>query len=228
MWSLVQRRSIRRHLGDESKVLPGQAVNASGRDLSDPDHGLSSAPTCGSWDQQCLVDNHHRHDAAADSVVVRLTGDDDPLNPQNWPLSSRCKNMAILFLLVFVQGWAGGADAMSNAAASRAFGVSSVAQNLSTAMYLWGIGTGALFAGPVSESAGRNPTYLASTFLFLCFVLGSTLAPTFGGQLVCRYLTGLFSSATLAINGSSVSDQFRPVKRALVFPVIAWANVAGK
>jgi hypothetical protein len=59
------------------------------------------------------------------------------------------------------------------------------------------------------------------------FVLGSALTSTFGGQLVCRYFVGLFASATLAINGASVGDQFRPVKRAFVFPVIAWANIAG-
>ncbi len=59
-------------------------------------------------------------------------------------------------------------------------------------------------------------------------VLGSALTSNFAGFLVCRYLTGLFSSATLSINGASVRDQFRPVKRAFVFPVIAWANIAGK
>ncbi|KAK4096612.1 MFS general substrate transporter [Parathielavia hyrcaniae] len=47
----------------------------------------------------------------------------------------------------------------------------------------------------------------------------------FGGRIVCRFLVGLCASATLTINGSSVKDQFRPVKRAFVFPVIAWANV---
>jgi len=61
----------------------------------------------------------------------------------------------------------------------------------------------------------------------MCFVLGSAMTSTFGGQLVCRYLVGLFASATLAINGASVGDQFRPVKRAFVFPIIAWANIAG-
>lgn len=34
------------------------------------------------------------------------------------------------------------------------------------------------------------------------------------------------SSATLGINGASVSDMFRPVKRAGWFSMIAWANVA--
>jgi hypothetical protein len=58
-------------------------------------------------------------------------------------------------------------------------------------------------------------------------VLGTALTRNFAGQVVCRYFAGLFASPTLSINGSSVRDQFRPVKRAFVFPMIAWANVAG-
>lgn len=163
-----------------------------------------------------------------DKIVVRLEGDDDPLDPKNWPLLARCKNIAILSFLIFAQAWAGAAESMANKTASAEFGVSQVAENLSTSMYLFGIGSGALFAGPLSETVGRNPTYLVSTFCYLFFVLGSALTPTFGGQVVCRLFVGLFSSATLSINGSSVRDQFRPVKRAFAFPIIAWANVAGK
>lgn len=160
-------------------------------------------------------------------IWVRKVGPDDPIDPQNWSLLSRSKNIAILTVLIFTQSWAGSADSAANLQASRDFGVSEVAENLTTAMYLFGIGSGSLFAGPLSESIGRNPTYLGSTFIYLLFLLGSGLTPTFAGQVICRYFVGLFSSATLAINGSSVSDQFRPVKRALVFPIVAWANIAG-
>jgi hypothetical protein len=51
---------------------------------------------------------------------------------------------------------------MANAQASREFHVSKVAEN---AMYLFDIGSGALFAGPLSETVGRNLTCLISTFL---------------------------------------------------------------
>lgn len=158
---------------------------------------------------------------------MRTNGNSDTIDPQNWSLLSRSKNIAILSLLIFTQTWAGSADSPANEAASREFGVSKVAENLSTAMYLFGIGSGSLFAGPISESIGRNPTYLGSTFIYLLFLLGSAQTPTFAGQIICRFFVGLFSSATLSINGSSVRDQFRPVKRAFVFPIIAWANIAG-
>lgn len=108
---------------------------------------------------------------------------------------------------------------------SQTFGVSKVAENLSQAMYL--LGSGSLFVRPLSETFGRNPIYLIFSFGYMLFLLGSALISTFGGQIVCRYLVGLFASATLAINCASVGAQFRPVKRAFVFPVIAWASVAG-
>ena len=172
------------------------------------------------------ADNNTEHD---DRIWVRLEDEEnDPLNPKNWSLRSRTKNIAVLSLLIFVQAWAGGAESMANAKASAQFGVSKVAENLSTAMYLFGIGSGALIAGPLSETIGRNPTYLVATLLFLFFVFGSAMAPNFAAQVVCRYLVGLASSATLSINGGSVRDQFRPVKRSWVFPLIAWANVTGE
>lgn len=95
-------------------------------------------------------------------------------------------------------------------------------------MYLLGIGVGCLVAGPLSETKGRNPVYLVATFCYLFFVLGCALTKTFGGQIACRFFTGFYASGTLGINGASVRDQFRPVKRSFVFPVIAWANVACK
>ena len=158
---------------------------------------------------------------------MKATGDGDLIDPQNWSAACRTKNIAILSLLIFTQAWAGSAGSQANEQVSQEFGVSKVAENLSTAMYLFGVGSGSLFAGPISESIGRNPTYLGSTFVFLLFLLGSALTPTFTGQVICRYFVGLFSSATLSINGCSVGDQFRPVKRAFVFPVIAWVNIIG-
>ena len=168
-----------------------------------------------------------RRDSHHSTFWVRSESDDDPLNPRNWPLTTRCRNIAVLCFLIFVQGWAGAAESMVNAEAAKEYNVSPQAENLATALYLFGIATGALFAGPVSETVGRNPTYLIPSLVYLLFVLGATLSPNFGGHMVCRYFVGVFASATLSINGASVRDQFRPVKRAFVFPVIAWANVAG-
>jgi hypothetical protein len=219
MWSVVQHRRLQRQAAAQSnnnhpqieKNGNASLTETASRDAENSDHPSSL-----------------QQNKATAKIYIKTTGEDDPLDPHNWPLLERSKNIAILAYLIFVQAWAGAAESMANTAASSEQGHSKVAENLTVAMYLFGIGTGSLLAGPISETVGRNPTYLVATFCYLCFIVGSALAPNFGGRMVCRFLLGFFASATLSINGSSVKDQFRPVKRAFVFPAIAWTNVAGK
>jgi DHA1 family multidrug resistance protein-like MFS transporter len=161
-------------------------------------------------------------------IFVECASKDDPLDARNWPLRRRARVVTILCLLGFVQAWAGASNSLANTKASKSYHVSQVAENLSTAMYLFGIGTGCVFTGPLSESFGRNPINMTFSFAYLFFVMGTALSSTFASQIVCRYFVGLASSATLGINGASVNDMFRPVKRALWFPLIAWVNVARK
>ncbi|KAF3033610.1 hypothetical protein E8E12_001161 [Didymella heteroderae] len=159
-------------------------------------------------------------------TIVELEDDNDPIDPHNWPLLKRARTMLILSMLVFTQAWAGACDSLGNSKASTEYHVSPVAEDLATAMYLFGIGSGCLFVGPLSQALGRNPVYLGFTLVYLCFILGTSLAKNYASQVVLRYLAGLASSAALGINGASVGDMFRPVERALWFPVIAWVNVA--
>lgn len=161
-------------------------------------------------------------------VIVELEGDNDPIDPHNWPLLKRARTILILSMLVFTQAWAGACDSLGNQRASAQYHVSPVAEDLSTAMYLFGIGSGCLFVGPLSQTLGRNPVYLSGTLIYLCFILGTSLAKNYASQVVFRYLAGLASSAALGINGATVGDMFRPVERSLWFPVIAWVNVARK
>lgn len=234
MWSYVQYRRIGQSVEAEIKekyTKEGETQQGvSGTKQPDLEHGNVRTETPQKQTGLHMGFKPHKRKRTTgkeleDVVIVKVLGGSDPLDPKNWSIRERSKNIFILSILIFVQAWAGAAESMGNAEASREFHVGQIAENLATAMYLFGVGSGALFVGPLSETVGRNPTYLTSTFCYLFFVLGSALTPTFGGQVVCRYFVGLFSSATLAINGASVSDQFRPVKRAFVFPIIAWVNV---
>lgn len=225
-----QRRGVRRKSeGHDQTSLVKQDTSSSKMSTEErvSTHSMKSNDQQDSKHQDVERGSNHSNNKDSDPYTVGSTDDDDPFNPKNWPLLDRCKNIAILTLLIFVQAWAGSSVSMANLTISKEFHVSQVAENMSTAMYLFGIGSGSLFVGPLSETVGRNPTYLGGTFCYLLFVLGCALAPNFGAQIVCRYFVGLCASATLAINGGSVRDQFRPVKRSGVFPVIAWANVAG-
>jgi MFS family permease len=163
-----------------------------------------------------------------EKVLVSLDSDNDSLDPHNWPILQRAKTMFILGILVFVQAWAGACDSLENTKASQQFRVSPVAQDLTTAMYLFGIGSGCLFVGPLSQRFGRNPVYLGFSLIYLFFLLGNVLSKDYGSQIVCRYFTGVASSAALGINGASVGDLFNPLDRTLWFPLMAWFNVVRK
>ena len=223
MQSFIQRRRITRDVARQHEPTNKSIIDDNGC----PKEGQEGLVRQESPPGQ-PAGSEHQDQRRHGSCILVVASDDDPINPCNWTLLLRGKNIAVLALLIFTQAWAGGAESMANSQISHEFGVSQTAENLSTAMYLFGIGSGSLLAGPISETLGRNPTYLIPTAFYLCFVVGTALTPTFGGQVACRYLVGLSASATLSINGASVRDQFRPVKRSFVFPVIAWANVTGK
>lgn len=87
--------------------------------------------------------------------------------------------------------------------------------------------TGALFAGPVSETLGRNPVYIAHLSLFMIFIMASALAPSIGAQLAFRFIAGFFGSTPLKCAGDSISDLWSPVERVYAFPDFAHAAFMG-
>jgi hypothetical protein len=232
MWSIVQYKRIGKDVDREWQQQATQRNNTSRnllRGIQQSDETLRNPdPEQHAFEQMNKENDKEGSTRQDGKVIVELNGDNDPLDPHNWPLLKKVNTLLILCLLVFTQAWAGACDSQANSKASLRYHVSPVAQNLSTAMYLFGIGSGCLFVGPLSQTLGRNPVYLGFTFAYLFFIMGTALSKNYASQVVCRYLAGLASSAALGINGASVGDMFRPVERALWFPVMAWVNVVRK
>lgn len=154
-------------------------------------------------------------------IKVECEGSHDQADPRNWPNLKRAQTFIILFILVFSQGWVSTCDSNSVKPAAREFHVSETSETLATALFLVGLATGCLIAGPLSEQFGRNPIYILSSLFFLCFTLGTALAPNFGGQLALRFISGLFSSPTLSVYGGSLADLFNDTERNLAWPIFA-------
>ncbi len=111
--------------------------------------------------------------------------------------------------------------------ASAEFGVSEVTESLATGLFLIGFGVGALFAGPFSETIGRNPVYITTLSLYMVFIMASGLAPDIGAQLAFRFLAGFFGSTPLTCAGGSISDLWNPMERVYAFPIFATAAFMG-
>jgi MFS family permease len=159
--------------------------------------------------------------------VVGYEGHDDPMNPKSW---SRTKRFAVTFSVASigcVVGLASSIDSSAVREASAEFGVSEVVESMATGLFLIGFGAGALFAGPFSETLGRNPVYIVTLAVYMIFVMAAALSPNIGAQLAFRFIGGCFAATPLVCAGGTISDIWTPMERVYTFPIFAVAAFAG-
>ena len=112
--------------------------------------------------------------------------------------------------VAFIAGFGSSIDAPVIPQAAKEFHVSEEAESLATVLFLVGFGAGAPFAGPLSETFGRNSIYLGTLLVFCCWILGSALAPNFGAQLAFRFLAGFFGSTAFTTAGGTQRGKIFP------------------
>ncbi|KAK9311421.1 major facilitator superfamily domain-containing protein [Lipomyces starkeyi] len=159
--------------------------------------------------------------------IVGWDGEGDPANPHNFSKTRRVVTTLIVSSIAFVVGMASSIDSAVLRQAAADFGVSEVAESLATGIYLIGYSVGALFAGPFSETLGRNVVYISTLMLFSIFIMASGLAPNFGAQVVFRFLAGFFGSTPLVCAGGSTSDMWDAVEKTYAFPIFAVGGFCG-
>lgn len=159
--------------------------------------------------------------------VVGYEDENDPNDPHNWSTWVRIRCTLTIAGIGIVVGFASAVDASAIPQASKDFGVSEVTESLATGLFLIGFGVGALFAGPISETIGRNPVYIATLALYMVFIMASALAPNIGAQLAFRFIAGCFASTPLTCAGGSISDLWNPLERVYTFPIFANAAFTG-
>ncbi|XMA18391.1 hypothetical protein WAI453_011182 [Rhynchosporium graminicola] len=159
--------------------------------------------------------------------VVGYESEKDTMNPHNLPLSTRVSATMLIASIGFIVGFASSVDSAAITQAAEEFGVSEVAESLATGLFLIGFGVGALFAGPISETVGRNPVYIVTLAIYMIWTMASALAPNFAAQIIFRFLAGFFSSTPLTCAGGSLSDLWDPMERVYTFPVFANAAFMG-
>ncbi|KAB8437371.1 hypothetical protein FH972_025050 [Carpinus fangiana] len=166
-------------------------------------------------------------DKDAKVFVVDFHGPDDPLNPHNWSRTARWFATANIASIAFIVGFASSVDSGILREAAEEFGVSEVVESLATGLFLIGFGVGGLTSGPLSETLGRNPVYIATLALYMVFIMASALAPNIGAQLAFRFIAGYFGSTPLTCAGGSLADMWDPMERVYTFPLFANAGFSG-
>ncbi|KAK3168480.1 hypothetical protein OEA41_004928 [Lepraria neglecta] len=159
--------------------------------------------------------------------VVGYEGEKDIMDPHNWSFTTRIGATVNIASIGWIVGFASSVDSAALTQASMDFGVSEVAESLATGLFLIGFGVGALLAGPVSETIGRNPVYITTLSLYMIFIMASALAPNISAQLAFRFIAGCFAATPLTCAGGSISDLWNPMERVYAFPVFANAAFMG-
>ncbi|RMY07061.1 hypothetical protein D0867_09485 [Hortaea werneckii] len=159
--------------------------------------------------------------------VVGYEGPNDPNDPHNWPLSRRIPCTFLVAGIGCVVGIASAIESSALKPAAEEFGVAEVVESMATGLFLIGFGAGSLFAGPISETVGRNPVYICTLAIYMCFLVGCGLAPNIGGQLAMRFIAGCFASTPLTCAGGTISDLWSPLERVFSFPIFANAAFTG-
>lgn len=185
---------------------------------SKEDHFASESSTASSADSV--------GEKPSDIVTVSFE-ESDPLNPQNWSFARKWTTIGIVGTTGFAVGWASSIDSAVTKQAMKEFGVSEVTESLATGLFLIAFGVGSLVSGPLSETVGRNPTYLITLTLFMIFVMASALSPNIGAQLAFRFIAGFCGCTPLTTFGGSMADMFDPLARTYVFPVCASLSFLG-
>ncbi|RDW85452.1 hypothetical protein BP5796_03777 [Coleophoma crateriformis] len=152
---------------------------------------------------------------------------EDPLDPHNYSKATRLSTTFIVGLIAFVVGAASSIDVAILPQASADFGVSDVVESMATGLYLAGFAFGAVFAGPFSETFGRNAIYIVTMVLYMIFIMASGLAPNIGAQLTFRFIAGFFGSTPLTCAGGSISDLWNQLEKTYAFALYAIAGFGG-
>lgn len=100
-----------------------------------------------------------------DSIIVGWEEPNDQLNPRKLSAAKRWAIFAILWVNVFAVDWASSCDSPVSKLFEREFGVSDEAEALSPSLYTFGLALGSVFAGPISETVGRNAIYVRMSLL---------------------------------------------------------------
>lgn len=75
--------------------------------------------------------------------------------------------------------------------------------------------------------SGRNPIYLGTLLVFVALQAPTALSVNFGMLCAFRFITGFFGSPVLATGGATLSDIWRPAKRAYAMSIWGIAAICG-
>lgn len=151
--------------------------------------------------------------------VMDWNGPDDPDNPRNFSLARRSVGIASVTLLAFVSAFAGAIYAPAQTAVMRVMNCSSEVAMLPLALYNLGLAFGPIVGAPLSETYGRKAVYLATTPMFMLFMIGGAVSKTISALTLCRFFAAVFGSSNISNASATILDYTHDSERGTVLAI---------
>ena len=147
----------------------------------------------------------------------------------NWSRGKRFLVTGLICLLTFAVYIGSAIYSAGEMGVEMQFHVAQVPATLGLTLFVAGYGLGPMIWAPMSEipQIGRNPVYIGTLIVFVFLQFAVIYATNFGMLLAFRFLTGFFGSPVLATGGASLSDMYRPAKRAYAIGIWGAAAICG-
>lgn len=171
-----------------------------------------------------LPDGEHSSDQTADDpkhFLVSFDGEDDPLNPKNKKPARKWMIVIILALGSFCVTCASALYTTTYDGMDAEFGNSKLIATLGLTTYVFGLGTGPMVLGPLSEFYGRRYIYIFAYIGFIIWLIPCAVAQNIQTMIVARFFDGLAGSAFLSVAGGTVGDMF--TKETLQAPMLIYS-----
>ena len=158
---------------------------------------------------------------------VGFDGPKDPIHPQNWSLSKKLIQCALIGINTFCVAFGSAIFAQAVLPLAEIYHVHYVVTTLSVTLYVLGFATGPIIWAPLSELYGRRPVLVMSSFTFCCFNFAVAVSDRLESILICRFFAGCLGAAPLVVVPASFADMFGNETRGTAIVIFAMAVFVG-
>ncbi|SPO31838.1 related to multidrug resistant protein [Ustilago trichophora] len=148
----------------------------------------------------------------ADEIeAVKLIGAEDS---RHWSHTKKWGTTVIISLMGFISPLGSAILVPGNGFVDHTFSLESRTLSLlPTSIFVVGLGIGPFILAPCSETVGRQPVYVITSFLFIIFNLASAFSPNFVALNLLRFFAGAAGSTGPSLGAGSIGDMFAPKER---------------
>ncbi|KAH0605650.1 uncharacterized protein H6S33_004872 [Morchella sextelata] len=160
--------------------------------------------------------------------IVAWDGQDDPLNPKNFPSKLKWTILALVSSITLVSPLASSMFAPGVGFMNKEFGnTSTILSSFVVSVFVLGYAVGPLLLSPLSEIYGRGPVLNYANAFFVVWQIGCALAPNLNSLIVFRFFSGIGGSGCLTIGGGVISDLFPAEQRGKATAIYAMGPLFG-